>query len=355
MLSSVLFVLMAACTEHTSLPVLEIESTGQPSGCAPGHEAGVSAPYCGIIDGCVVFAGGANFPEIPAKDGGAKRFYSDILRLTDGQWEKIGNLPKTAAYGGCLCIADRLVLIGGNDGSGTSSDVYSLRITDGKAETSACTSMPYGIEQAGYAVEGNRIFVFGGISEGSPFTKVLSGTVNESEIVWEETAQMPEPMVQPVALAHKGRLYVWGGFDPAGKTISNKGWCLDSASGEWRQIAGSPDGNTLTGASGIVLKNGKLAVIGGVDNNVFNRGINVSTADEKMAYMTMEPSEYRFNTTLRIFDPETEKWAVAGQAPQLALAGAGVAADGSYIHIIGGELKPGIRTPDTWKLKTDTK
>lgn len=355
MLSSVLIVLMAACTEHTSLPALEIESTGHPAGCAPGHEAGVSAPYCGIIDGCVVFAGGANFPEIPAKDGGAKRFYSDILRLTDGQWEKIGDLPKTAAYGGCLCIADRLVLIGGNDGSGTSSDVYSLRITEGKAETSTCTPMPYGVEQAGYAVEGNRIFVFGGISEGRPFTKVLSGTMNEEDIVWEEIAEMPEPMVQPVALASKGRLYVWGGFDPAGKTISNKGWCLDSASGEWRQIAGSPDGNTLTGASGTVLKNGKLAVIGGVDNNVFNRGINVSTADEKMAYMTMEPSEYRFNTTLRIFDPETEKWAVAGQAPQLALAGAGVAADSSYIHIIGGELKPGIRTPDTWKLKTDTK
>lgn len=355
MLSSVLMLLMAACNERSSVTVLEIEPAGHPSGCNPGHEAGVSAPYCGVIDGYVIFAGGANFPDIPAKDGGRKRFYSDILSANDGEWTRIGELPKPAAYGGSVCMEDRLLLLGGNDGEKTFPEVYSVGISDGKPVIEQCTPLPYGIEQAGYAKEGNRIYIAGGLSAGNPFRKVMAGTMEGTEITWTEIADMPEAMVQPVALACNGRLYVWGGFDPEGKRVSDRGWCLEIKTGEWRNVDGCPDGKTLTGASGTVLKNGSLAIIGGVDNDIFHRGLNISSEEERIAYMTMEPAEYRFNTSLRIFNPETEEWSVAGRMPQLALAGAGIAADDSYIYIIGGELKPGIRTPDTWKLKTETR
>ena len=44
---------------------------------------GVSAPFAGTIGGKTVVAGGCNFPDQPAAEGGAKVFYQDIFRAND--------------------------------------------------------------------------------------------------------------------------------------------------------------------------------------------------------------------------------------------------------------------------------
>ena len=43
-----------------------------------GGGEGVSAPFAGIIGNHLVVAGGCNFPDLPAAEGGAKKFYSHI-------------------------------------------------------------------------------------------------------------------------------------------------------------------------------------------------------------------------------------------------------------------------------------
>lgn len=49
---------------------------------APAEEAGigqgVSACYAGVHNGMLMMAGGCNFPEVPASEGGKKRFYRGI-------------------------------------------------------------------------------------------------------------------------------------------------------------------------------------------------------------------------------------------------------------------------------------
>ena len=106
----------------------------------------------------------------------------------------------------------------------------------------------------------------------------------------------------------------------------------------------------FVGATAISLPDGRFAVIGGVDKDIFDWGLS-ATGDEKYRYMTMEPKAYKFNQNVRVFNPETQEWTVEGRAEKLALAGAGLASDGHYIYVLGGEIKPGVRTPQIWKFE----
>ena len=42
---------------------------------------GVAAPFAGMSGYELIVAGGCNFPEVPAAEGGEKRFYADIFAL----------------------------------------------------------------------------------------------------------------------------------------------------------------------------------------------------------------------------------------------------------------------------------
>ena len=342
---------MTACINNkVYIDMLSLQDIGLSPDCTPGYEKGVSAPFAGVVEGRFITAGGANFPDKPVVEGGVKKYYSDILCLEGDQWSRVGQMPAPAAYGGSMSLDGRLYFVGGNDGSRIMSEVYSVALVDGSFVLNEEAPLPVAIEQAGYAADSQAMYVFGGIAPDGTNSKVLEGKVVDGSVVWSEIADMPEPLVQPVAMAYGDRLYVWGGFDPASKLVPLKGWCLDKASGQWREIAGAPDGQTFVGASAVVTE-GKLAVIGGVNNEVFAWGISVSSPEERYRYMTMEPEEYHFNKALRLFDPESETWSVPGEDQALALAGAGFASDGESLFVLGGELKPGVRTPKAWKIK----
>lgn len=208
------------------------------------------------------------------------------------------------------------------------------------------------IEQAGYAQVGHTIYVAGGISEDGASRSVYAGEVNGIKISWVELPQLPEPLVQPVAMATESRLYVWGGFNPETKEIFTTGWYLDEGSPEWKAI-GTPEENApFVGATSIALPDGRFAVIGGVDKDIFSWGLS-ATGKDKHKYMTMEPQAYKFNQNIRVFNPETQTWTVEGRAEKLALAGAGLASDGNSLYVIGGEIKPGVRTPQIWKFELE--
>ena len=49
---------------------------------------GVSGAYSGNIDGQAIVAGGCNFPNTPAAEGGAKVFYNAVYALRGKQWTK---------------------------------------------------------------------------------------------------------------------------------------------------------------------------------------------------------------------------------------------------------------------------
>ncbi len=345
---------ISSCADRGTGESFRLYGCGWPSEASEGYSKGVSAPFCGVYDGKFVTAGGANFPETPAAEGGQKRYYSDIHVFDGERWMKAGELPFPLAYGGSFTIDGEMLTAGGNNGSGTVADVFRIVQLGGGLMALPSTPLPTPVEQAGYASDGDTIYIAGGLSADGVSEKVLAGKVSDAGIEWKEIAGMPERLVQPVAFAAEGCLYVWGGFDPVEKRVSTKGWRLDLNSCKWDEAGEGPDGETFAGASAAVLDDGRAVVVGGVDKDVFTHGLSAA-GEAKAAYMTMDPEDYRFNRKLRIFDPEEGRWTSAGEDGALALAGAGIASDGKTTYITGGEIKPGIRTTGTWKLEIPVK
>lgn len=326
---------------------INAETLGKPTEASEGYLKGISAPFCGSLDGQVITAGGANFPEKPVVEGELKKFYKDIFSISqNGEWNAIGELPTALAYGCTFSLEDRVIFAGGSNLEGTVDSVYSISINNGKASVENLDALPVKIDQAGFTNIGNSLYIAGGVANGIPSSSVFNGTFDGKNVIWKEITRLPEPMVQPVVFVNGKSLYVWGGCNPATGDVISKGYMLDMENGEWKDVASVPENGTFTG-SAISVVNNRAYVTGGVNKEVFSKGIR-AIGDEKKAYMTMPPANYRFNRHIWEFDPSAESWKSLGECGKTALAGAGMIAIGNKLYIIGGEIKPGVRTPESW-------
>ena len=306
------------------------------------YAKGVSAPFCGVVGDLLVVAGGANFPEKSLLEGGAKRVYADIWAFEAGEWIHAGVLPDSTAYGATFAVDDALILAGGNVCGETTDKVYELKLQDGKAMLRALPPLPVPMEQGGWTRDGDKLYLVGGVGT----TGVYACTIGAYE--WTKVVDLPEPLVQPVAFASGRKLYFWGGFNPETLEVSDKGIVLEA--GAWREAAPIPDGGTFVGATGVMLPDGRLAVVGGVNRAIFARALH-NTPEDRIPYLSKEPAEYQFRQAVYAFDPTTETWALLGSEPTCALAGPGVAAFGAdALYVAGGELKPGVRSPKIFTL-----
>ena len=107
---------LCGCVQKPSLHQLKWELSqinGFPSS-ERGMEQGVSACYAGILGHKIILAGGCNFPDVPASQGGKKIFYhgiymADLPSDSVFHWRKVGDLPLPMAYGFSAVHANRLI------------------------------------------------------------------------------------------------------------------------------------------------------------------------------------------------------------------------------------------------------
>ena len=331
---------LVACHTET-MKVTELKSIPDAA-----YAKGVSAPFCGVVGDALVVAGGANFPDKSLLEGGAKRVYADIWAHTDGEWAHVGVLPDSTAYGATFAVDGALVLAGGNVCGVTTDKVYELSLQGGAAVLRALPPLPEPMEQCGWTRDDDRLYLVGGVGT----TAVYACTIGE--YVWTRLADLPEPLVQPVAFAAGGDLYVWGGFNPETLEVSDKGLVISSEVEKslWREAPSIPDGGTFVGATGATLPDGRLAVVGGVNRAIFARALH-NTPEDRIPYLSQEPAEYRFRQAVYAFDPASGAWTLLGADPACALAGPGVAVrPAGGLYVAGGELKPGVRSPRIFSL-----
>lgn len=65
--------------------------------------------------------------------------------------------------------------------------------------------------------------------------------------------------------------------------------------------------------------------------------------------MTQPIDYYRFNTECRVFDTKTGEWSTIDRTHNAARAGTTLVWKGYTFYAVQGELKPGVRSPETWK------
>ena len=322
-----------------------------------GYDRGVSAPFAGRMpDGTIIVAGGANFPcDNPLGPDATKKYYKGIYKLDpqDMSLSRFGSMPEPAAYGATVNLPQGVAFIGGNNMGGSLTACY---IVKPDASTQSLPSLPATVDNTAAALIGNTIYVAGGNVDGKASRAVYALDLSNLEKGWKKLGNMPgNPRVQPAVAAAGDKLYVMGGFDaPKGKvpTLENDCAVYDPSTGKWQSMAGphtaAGDGIAPAGATAVTLSDGRIAVVGGVNAEVFGDAIINPQPD----YLYHPVGWYRFNPSVLVFNPATGWWAANEPSNMQARAGAAVIpdADGG-IYIFGGELKPRIRTNQTIHVK----
>jgi sialate O-acetylesterase len=314
-----------------------------------GYEYGVSAAFGANINGSVIVAGGANFPVDPLAADSQKRFYNGIYKVDGTTTEKIGVLPQAIAYGATAATAKGAVLIGGSNTSGSLSNVYLLNVVGGNVSVTDLPALPAALDNAAAAAIGNKVYVAGGNVAGKPSTQLLVLDLDAAVPAWRKLASMPgNARTQPAVAAANGKIYVFGGFAPKSgnkpATLNTDGLCYDPAKNKWTKIdAPTVNGTEVSvgGGTAATLSDGKIAVIGGVNKDIFLQALQNQPAD----YLEHAPAWYKFNASVFVYDAVANTWSAPQQTADAARAGAVAvpfATNKVYIH--GGEVKPRIRT-----------
>lgn len=353
-ITSLLLAAATRCTAQGIEPVSGFPDTEE------GYSLGVSACYAGRIGPWIIMAGGCNFPE-----PGNKRYYRGIYAARVGtdtlHWQRVGELPEEAAYGGTAASGDSLILIGGNNNSRSLSTVLSLHITpDGtKATVRRLTPLPHTADNMAVAQSGNDIFTVGGNLDGKPSADILHLRLGRKGTAWNRFATLTgAPRVQPVAVCVGRRLYVWGGFhaDSANSTVHTGGECIALRTRRSTPLPAPTDdsGNPLTLAGGTAwAHDGMIWAAGGVNHDIFLDAISGSYSLVKQSdYLNQPIVWYRFNPRLCRYNPRRHRWQpTATVHPQLARAGAAALwVRGFGCFYIGGEVKPAVRTPQIVRI-----
>lgn len=322
-----------------------------------GYSRGVSAPFAGRMpDGTIIVAGGTNFPDDnPLSPDATKKYYEGIYQYDPASMTvtRIGSMPEAAGYGASVNLPQGVAFIGGNNLSKSLTGCYILK-PDVSIER--LPELPEPVDNAGAALIGNTIYLAGGNVSGKASRALFALDLSNPGKGWKKLGNMPgNPRVQPAVAAADGKLYVMGGFDaPKGKvpTLENDCAVYDPSTGKWQSMEGPhtavSDGIAPAGATAVTLSDGRIAVVGGVNAEVFGEALVNPQPD----YLYHPVGWYRFNPSVLVFDPASGWWAANEPSNMQARAGAAVIADNDGgLYIFGGELKPRIRTNQTIHVK----
>lgn len=332
-----------------------------------GLEHGISAPYAGIIDGKIIMAGGCNFPVDPMGPNSLKKFYKGIYAAEPNtmEWKRIGTLPEASAYGMGVTIGDKIYIIGGTSASSPLNSLYAISLNKkGQAQVENLGSLPFSIDNFAATAINSKIYLAGGNLNGTPSNELWMLDTNNINAGWKKLASMPgNPRVQPIMAATEKKIngrneeciFLWGGF--AGKhngkdaTLNTDGLCYQPSIDSWNALSSpkSKSGEDISfgGAAAAKLKNGKIIVCGGVNKDIFLSALQNQAPD----YLQHPIEWYAFNKRVMLYDPKKDSWKELFETPDAARAGAAmVAGENGDAILIGGELKPRIRTSQTLKI-----
>lgn len=356
---------------------------------------GVSGHIAWSDNGKLLMAGGCNFPDKPAREGGTKRYYSDIYladfsqafkskkgKNLDLEWKRIGSLPHPTAYAAFAPYygvrGNALIVAGGKSEQGDLSDVYALSLTQSNTLRHVkLPSLPAPRSGMGSAIMGERLYLIGGTVSGKLSNSVISLDLNNVSSGWREETPYPHsPFLKIVAGTDYPNVVCVGSFtginDPVQEVRADvtymsykpdtRQWSLYPAQGDKALRGVSFGGGYKTHHASVFS--------GGVDASIFvpalQREKDLKQAIEEgdslkvvrlqqasRAYLSHKPSWYRFNGHRYSFNPIRRAWmrvedkSLPGRADAVFLTiQEGV--DWDFNLLIGGETMPGVRTSSIW-------
>jgi len=366
-------------------------------------DKGFNGSFIGVHNNALIVAGGANFPDKPVWEGGAKQWYDNIYVLEstnseDHQWYTDENLklPQPLAYGVSINTDNGILCIGGNNSKGTYKDVFLLIWDPDKKELSFDKFPPLPVPLAAMSGDkiGNSVYVAGGQENlAGPatrhfFTLDLSQR-NTADFRWEILEPWPGPArINPVVVAQNSgqvdALYLFSGrdFQPDDKLphqLHSDVYMYNPKSRGWTQKSDIPSNQTpgieggFIGAAPVIKHGGSHVLIfggaGGVNQQLikrmelqleidnlqnYNSNDSIQTAatikilEDQITELVRNTS---FSTTIWAYHTITDTWVNTGSLSEPSQAVTTAVLFHNEIVIPGGEVGPGVRTTKVTKGK----
>ena len=363
------------------------------------YAKGVSGHIVGELSmGRLVMAGGCNFPDRPAREGGAKRYYSEIYTADylspmydaceskaselDLGWRLIGHLPQPTAYAAFQRYDDKLIVTGGQSAAGDLRDAYMIQLSDSLGvEIAPLPSLPEPRSGMASALIGNVLYLIGGRVHGKLSNTVLSLDLRRPQMEWREETPYPHsPFLKLVAMTNQDEsdtssgvpyLSVMGSFtgvdEPDQRVQADATYMTYTPqTKQWQTYKIAPDDPIAAyGFGGGYASGCDAGFSGGVRADLFvtalqrekdlkaakakgNRRLVKKLQAEQRAYLSHDPAWYGFCSEWYSFDKSRGRgeaksgFRFDGRADAVYLDRSSSMMDGM---LIGGETMPGVRTP----------
>jgi N-acetylneuraminate epimerase len=177
---------------------------------------------------------------------------------------------------------------------------------------------------------------------------------------WQALAPFPgEPRDNANAVVIGSSIYVFNGQGKVNLTdkklvMFDTVWKYDTVAKRWSKVlTRSPLGGLASAA--VTLDHENIVFFGGVNKTIFDTYFldyfdTATTAKEQdevnARYFNQRPEDYLFTAQVLSYNPAKNQWRNLGIDPTPVTIGAGVAVKGNKVSLIGGEIKPGLRSPN---------
>ncbi|XP_055330580.1 kelch-like protein 12 isoform X2 [Paramacrobiotus metropolitanus] len=187
----------------------------------------------------------------------------ECLNPTNLSWSQWKPLPNEVYSPGLVNLDDgALLACGGYDPTLenpiNNAYLYDTSLHNWKEIAGMQTARAY----HGVAFLNGFVYAIGGNKKGSYWQHQLSSVERYDPYInqWETMASLPMPLSWLAAVAHKGRIYTFGGLTKSGSAV-NGVFCYNPVSNSWSKVAAMP--TARFGVSACVGPDGLLYVIGG--------------------------------------------------------------------------------------------
>ena len=302
---------------------------------------GLSNTITGVSDGVLLVAGGNNFDK-PIQQGGVKKVYDQIYVATDTKkinWKNVGHLPFPLANAAVVTFNNGLLVIGGTDGKNTSAKVFLLKwnTTKQKIEIdSSFANLPIPLSSLAAAKIGNTIYIAGGQDINNQPKHVfyeLKVTENGSAIntQWEELTAWPGGAKFGAVMVAQSNgeydcIYLMGGKGMDG--YSNDVFSFDPRKKQWQKKASLP--RPALFSPYLAMGQTHIALFSGSDGHDADKAIALG-------------NDYHMVKDVIAYHTITNTWVKLDGIP-VGVAGATAVRWNDKLLLVGGELRPGVRS-----------
>ncbi len=304
---------------------------------------GFAGSFAGVSNGALIVAGGTNFPDKRPWEGGAKVWCDTVfvLESPNAKWKVAGKLPRPLGYGVSVTYGNAVICTGGSDRDRHYPEAFRLEWSNGKLNTTRLPSLPLPIANCCGEVVGDVLYVAGGIER--PDSVQTSKRAWQIDLrarspLWVEIATWPgRGRMLAVAAGFKGALWLFGGVDlsAASDGAAQRRYLTDAyrytPHTGWRRVADLPH-----------------AVVAAPSPAPFDKkGIYLLGGDDGSQVLTSPDKHRGFGKVSLRYDVAAEQWTEAGSivAPRATLPSAFW--NNRWV-LPGGEVRPGIRSPEVW-------